>query len=647
MSWGRIVADGKGPKQRLAAILAADVAGYSRLMQADERATIATLNEYRGLFRAEIETHDGRVVDMAGDSVLAVFDSAIGAVSAALAIQAALAKRNESLPDDRRMAFRIGINLGDIFEQADGTVYGDGVNVAARLEAMASPGSITVSGSVFDSVRSKVGVSFDFLGEQEVKNIADPVRAYRVADGKTAAATIPRRPNRRTLVFGAATALAAALLMGGLLWISRVGQPDQHVTADGQPTEDPVLAMPTGPTIAVLPLDNLSGDPEQDYFGDGLTEDLITRLSKFSELFVIARNSTFQYKGQAVDVREVGRDLGADYVVEGSVRRTGDSIRVTVQLLNAEDGTHLWAETFDRDLTTANIFGTQDEIANRISATIADERGPIWKPGTAAIREKVPESLTAYECILRIIEYYEVRTPNQHSESRDCAERAVKIDPNYSRIWTALSFLALDEFRFGYNQRPEPLERAFDAAQRAVALDSNSAEARLALAFVHFHRHDLELFRSEGERAIALNPNNATILADVGTYLVWTGSLERGSAMVKKAAALNPGHGSWYYLSLSYTEYQVKNYEKAMRYALKIGLPDFHWSQIHLAAAYGQLGRDAEAGSTVEKLLNLYPDFAEKAWEEFRKFNNPDAFIRHSVEGLRKAGLNIPPEPPE
>jgi len=328
-------------RQRLAAILAADVAGYSRLMGADERATIDAINRCRAIFREHIEANGGRVVDMAGDSVLAIFDTAIGAFTTAMAAQDRLADLNTEIPEDRRMLWRIGVNTGDIHEQDDGTVYGDGVNVAARLEALAEPGGICVSGKVRDELRGKIDRDFADLGEHEVKNIAEPVRAYRVlAAGEVA----PAGP-KRTRIFALAGAVAAAVLIIAVALSPSPEPPPETDVATAEP-DGALPPLPTGPSIAVLPFDNLGGDPEQAYFADGLTEDILTRLAAFRDLKVIGRNSSFQYKGQAVDVREVGRDLGADFVLEGSVRRDATSIRISAQLLDTKEGAHVWAETY-------------------------------------------------------------------------------------------------------------------------------------------------------------------------------------------------------------------------------------------------------------------------------------------------------------
>ena len=627
-------------RQRLAAILAADVAGYSRLMGDDERATIDAIDQCRAVFREQIEANGGRVVDMAGDSVLAIFDTAIGAFTTAMAAQERLAELNSDIPEDRRMAWRIGVNLGDIHEQDDGTVYGDGVNVAARLEALAEPGGICISDKVHTEVRGKIDRAFADLGEHEVKNIAEPVRAYRVlAEGETAPS---RRPVRsRRLVFAGLG--FAVILVGAVLWQLRAPAPETPPpteVATAEP-EDPTLALPSGPSIAVLPFDNLSGDPEQDYFADGLTEDIITALSKFPELFVIARNSTFQYKGLAVDVREVGRDLGVQYVLEGSLRKTGDKIRVSAKLLDAGDGSDLWAETYDRDLTAADVFAIQDEVRAHVVATLADLHGIIPRAGLLAAKRKNPESLSAYECYLRAwIVYDKLFTPDEHLTVRDCLERAVEADPNYADAWATLAWIYTDEDSWGYNPRPDPLDRALEAAERAVELDPASQLAHWMLARTHWYRHELDAYFVGAERALAMNPNNSTILALAGIYSAYAGEWERGVAMVRKAAALNPHHPGWYYFAFSFDNYRKGDYAAALAEAQRLNMPGFYLSQIALAAVYGQLANEAGSRQAVEKLLQLYPGFTlESAQAEYRKLNFAPDLIEHMVEGLRKAGV--------
>ena len=341
-------------RQRLAAILAADVAGYSRLMAGDERATVAALDSARAIFRTRIEAHQGRVIDMAGDSVLAVFETATGAVSAALAIQKEVNSSAGTVSEDRRMRFRIGMHLGDVIEKEDGTVYGDGVNIAARLEGLAEPGGLTISDSVHNAVRGKVTASFVDQGEQQVKNIPHAVRAFAVrVSGDAAAKTSPA-----------------------------AGEID--------------LSLPDKPSIAVLPLANMSGDPEQEYFTDGITEDIITELSRFHALFVIARNSSFTYKGKAIDVRMVAKELGVRYVLEGSIRRSGNRIRVTAQLIDALTGNHIWAEKYDRVLE--DIFDVQEEVTRAIVAAIAPH---IETSEMERSRRARPGSLSAYEVAMR------------------------------------------------------------------------------------------------------------------------------------------------------------------------------------------------------------------------------------------------------
>jgi TolB-like protein/cytochrome c-type biogenesis protein CcmH/NrfG len=442
------------------------------------------------------------------------------------------------------------------------------------------------------------------------------------------------------------SAVAAIIVIGGVFFagfrwlVSRRPEPTPEPVKKTTSEEDLLLALPTGPVVAVLPFENLSRDPDQEYFSDGLTDDIITALSRFKDLFVIARNSTFRYKGQAVDVRQLHKELGARYVLEGSVQRSGDALRVTAQLLDAKDGTHLWAETYDRELSVSNIFAVQDEIAEQVVATIAGLHGVISRTRFAEVKDKPTENLDAYECVLQVGAYYRgnLAAP-EHARLRDALERAVKSDPGYSDAWAYLAGIYLDEDRINYNPRPNPLDRALDAAQRAVAQDPTSQVAHHVLASAHFQRQELDAFFAEAERAIALNPNHAVILAALGMSFQQAGD-ERGIALVKKAMKLDPFLPTIFNMAIASHHFHRGEYEEALAAARKINLPGFFGTQIYLAAIYAELGRQSDARSALEELLRLYPGFSvEKLIEAARKRNAPDDSIRRFVAALRKAGL--------
>ena len=548
-------------KRKLAAILSADVVGYAKLMADDDAATVTTLQDYRAAIARLVERHKGRVVNAPGDNILAEFPSAVEAVQCAAEIQKVLEGRNLELSPERRMDFRIGINLGDVIEEADGTIYGDGVNIAARMEALAEAGGICISSKVLDEVEGKLDYGFDFLGEQPVKNIAKPVRVYRVRGEPGAAKAKPPRRGASRLGLVAAAAVVVLAIAGFAGWqLTRSPESEQVAEVD--------LALePTKrPTIAVLPFTNASGDPEQDYFSTGLTEDIITRLSRFSEFSVIARNSTSQYKGKEVDVREVGRDLGARYVIEGSVRKAADTVRVTVQVLDAADGTHLWAETYDREYTAANLFEVQDEITEQVAGIIGSSAEILWRAEIAAIKGKPTDSLDAYECVLRALAYYDELDPDSHLVIRDCLERAVELDPNYAEAWNELTQAYLDEFKFDYNPRPgAPLDRALEAALTATELDPASATAHASLATTYFFRGDHDHFFVEAERAIELNPNNSENLAEMGIWMAYAGKWQRGMALVDRAIALNPQPPGWFFWLSYLAHYRDQDYEEVSR----------------------------------------------------------------------------------
>ena len=629
-------------KRKLAAILSADAAGYSRLMADDEVATLRSLNDARTLFRKRIEAHDGRLIDTAGDSILAEFPSAVEAVDCANEIQTELAKRNAQLAEHRRMQFRIGVNLGDVIEQEDGTIYGDGVNVAARFQQLAETGGICISGTAFDQVEGKLPLQFKFIGEQQVKNIAKPVRVYRLIAG---AVTSERRDTSpRRLVPIGATLFVAVLVAVGIAW--KIQKPSSERFA---PSNDPAVAMPTGPAIAVLPFNNMSGDPKQDFFADGITEQLITDLSRFRNLYVIARNSTFAYKGRAIDVRQVGRELNARYVVEGSVQRGGDAVRVNVQLLDAASGAHLWAESYERSLKNAKVFGVQDDITARVVSAIGDTHGAIFRSTFEQSAGKGTTSLGAYECVLYGYAYWRVTTPVEHLKVRDCLEQAVKLDPRYAEAWASLADIYVEEYSQGFNPRPDPLGRAMDAAQRAVELDPRSQRAYVQLARAHFFRHEIDAFNVAADRAIALNPNSADALAFAGIFVTYANQGDpsqraRGVAMMRKAIIMSPAYPTWYHFPIAWDYYYNDQYQQALSEARKINMPGYYWTRALLITIYGALGRPEDAKDDIAALLKLNPDFPKTMRKETRKWNTPEHFISRNVANLRRAGLDVPEE---
>jgi adenylate cyclase len=583
-------------EQKLVAILAADVAGYSALMGADEVATVATLDACRAVFRSHVDAESGRVVDTAGDSVLAVFPSAIGAVRAAIAIQDELGLCNEALAEARRMRFRIGVNLGDVIEKADGTVYGDGVNIAARLESLAEPGGLTISGTTFDHVDGKLDVGFAYLGERQVKNITRPMRVYKVGAGA--------------------------------------------------PSE-PAAAPAERPSIAVLAFENLSGDAEQEYFADGIAEDLITELSRLRWLQVTARNSTFTYKGQAVDVRQVGRDLGVRYVVEGSVRKGGERVRITAQLIDTSTGNHIWAERYDRDLS--DIFALQDEISETLVATLQGEVGEFERERA---HRKPPESLDAWETYQRGLWHLWRLDAVDMAEARRLFERAGDLDPNFAQAFAALGYTLFLEVTNHYASSPlEKLDQASRLANQAVALDDKEAMAHFTLGRVQTLRGEYDAAIAELRTAVEFNPSLALAHNGLGYALGLAGQVEAAISALDTAIRLSPrdpfvtaffGVRAGVRLLTGDYEAAVEDARRALRRSA-----DSIWHQSVLASALALDGRREEARIALQNLLEVKPDFSpHEALAAFSPFN-PEALrprFKTWCDGLRMAGLDIPDE---
>jgi adenylate cyclase len=585
-------------RQRLATILVADVAGYSRLMGCDECGTVAALDSARGVFRDNIAAHQGRVVDMAGDSVLAVFDSAAGAVDCALSVQRTLGDASRELAEDCRMLFRIGIHLGDVMEKTDGSVYGDGVNIAARLEGLAEPGGIAVSEAVLAVVRKRVAASFDELGEQRVKNIAEAVRAYRV---RTGAGSEPAAP---------APAPQAAP--------AAVAAPRDRVDK---------------PAIAVLPFNNMSGDSEQEFFADGITEDIITELSRFKELFVISRNSSFKYKGKAVEVQKFARELGVQYVVEGSVRKAGRRVRITVQLIDATTDRHLWAERYDRELE--DIFAIQDEVTGAIVSTL---------PGRveAAARDRVArlttDNMAAYECVLtgKVLHHRSNREDN--AKAQQLLDRAIQLDPNYAHAHAWKACVLGQTWVYDWcESRPETQVRIMAELQTALALDDNDCDVHRILAAINVIQDRFDKAVYHQRRALSLNPNDDLVVVQQGEILTWIGQPEEGIEWIKKAMRLNPYHPERFWGHLARASFSARRYSEAIEALLCISAPD----ALHracMAGCHAQLGETVAADEQRRAALALTPSFRIADYLAALHYRDP-AHRDHHRQSLALAGF--------
>lgn len=582
-----------GIRHRLAAILVADVAGYSRLMAGDERGTVAALDSARGVFKAQIESHQGRVIDMAGDSVLAVFESATGAVAAALDVQHALTGQAAKVPEGRRMQFRIGIHLGDVIEKADGTVYGDGVNIASRLQGLAEPGGVTVSDSVKSVVRGKVPAVFEDQGEQTVKNIPEPVRSYRIeAEGSTAA------------------------------------KPGSTVGGIG-------LSFPDKPSIAVLPFTNMSGDPEQEYFADGITEDIITDISRVSGLFVIARNSSFVFKNRAVDIKEVGRRLGVMHVLEGSVRKAGARVRITAQLIDAQTGGHLWVERFDREL--ADIFAVQDEVTRRIVDVL---KVRLTAPEHSRREQRGRVNAEAYDYAMRgrisLLQF----TPESAKESRALFERALEIDNRFAPAYANLALVHVQEFINGWNEPGEEhLKRGMELANKALECDANEVLAYHALTLLNLWGRDYAAAERAVERTVELDPNFGAGVVALGEVLDFTGRHGDAITAFERGLRLDPEFDLAVHL-LGRAQLGMGRYAEAEQsFKRRLALnPHSDMSRVYLASLYGSIGRHQEAREVWDEMLAINPHFSIERLQRTIPYRDP-AWFERVVDGLRKAGI--------
>jgi adenylate cyclase len=622
-------------ERRLAAILATDAVGFSRLMSADEDETLQALNTCRALIDAQVETHGGRVFGSAGDSVVAEFASAVEATRCALGIREGIQRFNATRPASRRMRFRIAVNLGDVIVSGD-TLMGDGVNVAAHLQALADPGGVLLSGSAFDQIEGKLDHRFDFVGRKTLKNIARPIRVYRLhSDGRAWLAPLASRISRslRWSLAIAATLLLAVLVL--VEWPTIANLRDVVALSSRAPE---VVPLPARPSIAVLPFVNLNGEPEQRRFADGLTDNVITGLSRFPELFVVASQSSFTYRDQPVNVRQVSQELGVRYVLEGSIERVGDRLRVNAQLIDATQGNHLWAERYDREWT--DFFAVQDELTERIVGTLGGADSALLAAHQRRIRKQPTESLRAYDYVLRAADLYDEYTKENNTLARQAALSAIDIDPRFALAHAYVAWTYMAEFWWAWSDDPKrSVAEARDWARKAVALGPNEYQAQWALGDVYQAMGDWEQADTAYEKALALNPNDPELLHDYGAWILpAAGRADEGIALVEKAMRLNPRHPDRYFGNLALNLYLVGRYQDAVAAVNKMSEPRFD-HRLYRAASYGQLGRAEDARADVAEVARERPDMTIERFLATFPFRN-DADREHLRAGLLKAGMS-------
>jgi len=676
-------------KRKLAAILSADVKGYSRLMGEDEKGTVRTLNAYKEVMSGLIQNHHGRVVDAPGDNVLAEFASVVDAVQCAVEIQKELKTRNAELPENRRMEFRIGVNLGDVIEDGD-QILGDGVNIAARLESLSEAGGICISGTAFDQVKNKLNLGYKYLGEQAVKNILEPVRVYRVLMEPEAAGKVlgekkakPRTWQRTAIGLVVILIVVAAAVMIWKFYISSAPQPEvtpKEKIAVSQPEKAPTVAppstevatkeklvppspekvskpatpsppklevaskekmafpLPDKPSIAVLPFTNMSGEKELEYFSDGLAEGIINGLSKSEHIFVIARNSTFTYKGKPVKVKQVAEEMGVRYVIEGSVQQERNRVRITAQLIDALTGRHLFSEQYNRDLK--DILSLQDEITLKVLTAVQVK---LTTGEVARLFEKGTKNLEAYLKVLQAREF-KAGTFNKERVERamQLLEEAIALDPGYAYAYSILCTAHFDLVVLGASESPrESLQRAVELGKKAIALDDSNSSVHAGLTFPYIYLREYDKAISEAEKAISLSPNSATAYWALGTALSLSGRPQEAIPMLQKSLRLSPIPIHSQVLGLLAHSYgMLGQYEEAIatyRKVLQLYGPDHLMAHIGLVATYASMGREKEARAEGAEVLRIDPKFSWERWIKGLPYSQSSK--DRLADALRKAGL--------
>ena len=614
-------------KRKLTAIFYADVVGYSRLTGEDEEGTYRLVRDRLDLMSESIRSHNGAVINFAGDAVLADFTTASEALACGAEVQQAIEEANEALPEEQKVRFRIGVNLGEVIVDRE-SIYGDGVNVAARLEGLAEPGGICISEAVHGAVGKKLPLGYEDIGMQQVKNIEDPVHAYRVLLDPDATPSKSRPQPRRYAAAVAALVIVLAVL-GTVAWYAPWDRGEESAA-------DETASLDAGkPSIAVLPFQNLSAESGQEYFSDGITNDIITDLSRFSNLLVIASNSVFAYKGKAVNVKDIGRDLGVRYVLEGSVQKVGTSVRINAQLIDASTDHHLWADRYDRQLD--DIFAVQDELTAAIVAALE-----VVLTDDEQTREahNYTRNIEAYDLFLRGRTYLR-GTKQTHLKARGLFDQAIDLDPEFAAAYAEKSMTYFAGFIMPMTRSTRVLEASVETAERAVALDDSLplAHARLGWAYFANQRHDEAI--AAARRAVALGPNDAESHAQLGNILNWSGQPKEAIGLIEKAMRLNPHYPFYYLFYLGHSHYLLENREKSIKLMKRVvtRAPNFLPVRRHLAVLYQEIGLEQEAKAQTAEVLKIFPGASIEDSRERCLYIHKPKLLERFFDGLRKSGM--------